>query len=129
MVFATALCAWLWLGVGVAQAATLEAPRCDDRGATTFAEAPTMQPLYRSLQVLPEDDGCVQQEAADVCDAEGHGQAPAPERVHVELSLPSLPSASLVVVLGAELSGTLGSAPVALDAALAHVGLLERPPR
>lgn len=124
LTFATALCAWLW--VGVAEASTLEAPRCDDRGATTFAEAPTMQPLYRSLQVMAEDDGCVQPDTADVCDAEGHGKAPAPDRVHADLFLPVAPH---LVVDEAGQSGVLGSAPLALDAAPAHAGLLERPPR
>ena len=124
LTFATAFCAWLW--VGVAEASTFEAPRCDDRGATTFAEAPTMQPLYRSLQVVAEDDDCLQQDSADVCDAEGHGPAPAPERVHADLALPSFLH---LVVEKAGLSGVLGPAPSALDAATAHIGLPERPPR
>ncbi len=127
LIFATALSAWLW--VGVAEAASLEAPRCDERAATTFAEPPTMQPLFRSLQIFVESDDCMQQDAADVCDSASHGPAPAPSaasRMHAEVVLPA---PSHLVVLDEVSAGVLGAATAALDAASGHVGLLERPPR
>lgn len=127
LTFATALSAWLW--VGVAGAASFEAPRCDERAATTFAEPPTMQPLFRSLQIFVESDDCMQQDAADVCDAASHGSAPAPSagsRMHAEMVLPAL---THLIILDAVSAGRLGAPTATLDAASGHVGLLERPPR
>lgn len=120
----TALCAWLW--VGVAEASELEAPRCDGRAATTFAEPPTMQPLMRSLQVLGAEEECTPEEHADVC-GQRRAPAPPPDQLHGDPILPSAPAAvSIAAPLAA---GTLGPAPVRLVAASAHVGSLERPPR
>lgn len=123
LTFATALCAWLW--VGAANASTLEAPRCDGRGATTFAEPPTLQPLMRSLQVLSPDDECGFEDRADVCD-QHRAPAPPPNQAHGDPTLP----AAVVVALALPLeSGTLGPVSSLLMAAPAHAGLLERPPR
>ncbi|RYZ68464.1 MAG: hypothetical protein EOP08_00510 [Proteobacteria bacterium] len=120
----TALCAWLW--VGVAEASELEAPRCDGRGATTFAAPPTMQPLMRSLQVLGTEEECTPEEHADVC---GQHRAPAPPPDQLQGD-PILPAAPAAVAVPAPLaSGTLGPAPVQLVAASAHTDSLERPPR
>lgn len=122
MTLATALCAWLWCGVA---AAAQDAPRCDDRAATTFAKPPTMQPMMRTLQVFVEEEGCVTEDHADVC---GQQRCPSPPPNPVQGD-PLLPASFALEVPFALQSGLLGPAPATLLAAPAHVASLERPPR
>lgn len=124
LTFACALGAWLWSGIAAAQ--SFEAPRCDVRGATTFAEPPVLQPLWRSLDVLGQsDDGCHPQADDDVL-GPGHERAPAPDRVSAD---PITFTALELVIDEAVDSGSLSPTAHGLAAAVAHGTGLDRPPR
>lgn len=122
--FACALGAWLWSGVAAAQ--SFEAPRCDVRGATTFAEPPVMQPLWRSLDVLGNQDTCHFESDEDVL---GQGQERAPSLERVAADAATLSDLLDLRVDPAAHSGTLRALASGLCAAAAHAGDLERPPR
>ncbi len=123
LTFACALSTWLWSGLAAAQ--SFEAPRCDVRGATTFAEPPVLQPLWRSLDVAAPNEGCHHESDDDVL-SQGHERVPSVERVAAEAV--TLGAFELRVDPAAP-SGSMSSFAHGLTAALAHARGLERPPR
>src|SRR5437660_12863648 len=81
---ATALAAWV-----VATPAHAAAPLCDQRGATTFAPPPQLQPIETSIDVgPPADDDCFGR-LGGITTVDGGGSPSAPSAtVSVDMAVP-----------------------------------------
>lgn len=114
-----------WLFTGTASARDFDAPRCDERGATTFEAPPVLQPLWHTLYV-PPDEPCQHAFNEDDTVGQGHQTAPRAERLATD---PMTPTAAALIVLGPELCDELAVSSTGLSQASAHGRLLLRPPR
>lgn len=106
----------------VAFPASANAPRCDSRGAITFAPPPKLDERNVSVDRTPSAS-CL--EALLVTDAYEDGRAPAPE---ANASNDVAPAAFAVLVLDAY-AGELHAEPTLAPVFQEHRFTLERPPR